>query len=339
MDPASIGTLDKLTVDQQNDYVNSVVDNPQTSVRKVDAYFLRRLHTLALEKGFDALNAADVEEAHTRFYAGLKNEAIHSYVMAALVRFDNVHVIDAAIKIVVSFKQANRGGSCYFQFAGTNLATLALKIGARPDVVMAICKHLSAAQHASVLGSCVGDQAMVDQFDALMPGVKMGQEGLRQAIIADGAARTGPEWKTTYWIDLVTNRFEETKRVIGKPVLESIVGTEINRGLFDIKQPTGAAALAAPTGIPRDIAHLLYVLTCNRGWRFPHDVDFYEQLKNTNGQLHNRLTLFGWRISLKSCVLGKALKTACEAASKAAKPKAHGVTLAPATLKRLGIVA
>ena len=339
MDPASIGTLDKLTVDQQNDYVNSVVDNPQTSVRKVDAYFLRRLHTLALEKGFDALNAADVEETHARFYAGLKKEAIHSYVMAALVRFNNVHVIDAAIKIVVSLKQANRGGSCYFQFAGTSLATLALKIGARPDVVMAICKHLSAAQHATVLGSCVGNQAMVDQFDALMPGVKMGQEGLRQAIIADGKARTGPEWKTTYWIDLVTNRIEETKRIIGKPVLESIVGTEIDRGLFDIKQPAGAAALAAPTGVPRDIAHLLYVLTCTLGWRFPHDVDFYVQLKNTNGDFHNRLTLFGWRISLKSCVLGRPLIKACEAASNAAKPKSHGVTLAPATLKRLGIVA
>lgn len=339
MNPVPIGTLDQLTVDEQNAYINSVVDDPRTTVRKVDAYFLRRLHTLALEKGFDALNAADVEETHTRFYAGLKNEAIHSCAMAVLVRFNNVHVIDAAIKIVVSFKEASRGGSSYFQFAGTNLATLALKVDARPDVVMAICKYLSAAQHASVLGSCVGDQALVDQFDALMPGVKMGQEGLRQAIIADGKVRTGPEWRTTYWIDLVTDRIEETKRVIGKPVLESIVGTEIDRGLFDIKQPTGAAALAAPTGIPRDIAHLLYVLVCTRGWRFPHDADFYEQLKNTNGQFHNRLTLFGWRVSLKSCVLGKALKTACEAALKAAKPKAHGVTLAPATLKRLGIVA
>ncbi len=339
MNPASIGTLDQLTVDEQNAYINYVVDNPQKSVRKVDSYFLRRLHTLALEKGFDALTAADVEETHSQFYAGLKNGAIHSYAMQALARFNNVHVIDAAIKIVVSFKEASRGGSCCFQFAGTSLATLALKIGARPDVIMAICKHLSAAQHASVLGSCVGDQTVVDRFDGLMPGVKMGQEGLRQAISADGKVRTGPEWTNTHWIDMVTDRINETKRVIGKPVLESIVGTEIDRGLFDIKQPVGAAALAAPTGVPRDIAHLLYVLVCTRGWRFPHDADFYEQLKNSNGQFHNRLTLFGWRSSLKSCVLGRALKTACDAALKAAKPKAHGVTLAPTTLKRLGIVA
>jgi hypothetical protein len=339
MNPTPTVPLDQLSVDQQNEYINYIVDDPHTTVRKADSYLLRRLHTLALERGFDAVSAADVEEEHARFYAGLKNQAIHSEALSALVRFNNPQVIDAAIKVVIKFKEANRHGAYHFQFAGTSLATLALKIGARDEVVMAVTKFLSAAQHASVLGSCVGDQALVDRFDCLMPGTKMGREAaLRQAIISDGKARTSPEWTNTYWIGLVTDRVDEKHRVIAKSVLESIIGSEINRGLFEIKQPAGAPALAASAAIPRDITHLLYVLTCVHGWRFPNDAHFYELLKTSDG-LKNTYGLFGSMVSLKSRVLGKALKTACDAASEAAKPKSHGVALLPATMKRLGIVA
>lgn len=338
MNPAPTVPLDQLDSTQQTQYIDFVCDDPRSSVRKIDAKFLRELHGIALAHGFDNLAGADVVAAHQKHYAGVKNQAIHSHVMSALVRFNSEAVIEDAILIVMEAKEQNRNGSSYFQFAGTSLASLAMKIGAGDDVVQTICKYLSSAQRASVLGSCVGDQNLVDRFDRLFPSTTMGQEALRRAIDADGSGRSSPEWTNTYWIDLVTSRTDEKRRVIGKPILEAIIASEIGRGLFELKQPTGAAALAAPTGIPRDIAHLLYVLTCVHGWRYAHDIDFYEQLKTSDGACGHRLTLFGWRTFLKAHVLGKALKTACVAAANNGTPKAHGVALPLPARKRLGIV-
>ena len=50
MNPAPTVPLDQLSVDQQNKYINDIVDDPHTTVRKADSYLLRRLHTLALER-------------------------------------------------------------------------------------------------------------------------------------------------------------------------------------------------------------------------------------------------------------------------------------------------
>lgn len=339
MNPAPTVPLDQLDPTQQTQYIDFVCDDPRSSVRKIDAKFLRELHGIALANGFDNLAGADVVAAHQKHYAGVKNKAIHSQVMSALVRFNSEAVIEDAVIIAIAAKEQNRNGSAYFQFAGTSLASLAMKIGASDEVVQTICKYLSTAQHTSVLGFCVGDQNLVDRFDRLVPNTKMGQEALRQAIVADGETRTSPEWGNLYWIQLVTSRIDEKNRIIGKPILESIIGAEVRRGIFELKQPTGAAALAAPAGIPRDIAHLLYVLTCVHGWRFPRDGQFYEQLKNSDGDCRHQLSLFGWRTTLKSRVLGKALKTACDKAATAATPKSHGIVLPQPTHKRLGIVA
>jgi hypothetical protein len=341
MNPVPAVTLDQLDPTQQTQYIDGVCDDPRSGVRKIDAKFLRELHGIALAHGFDNLAGADVVAVHQKHYSGVKNQAIHSQVMAALVRFNNEAVMEDAVLVVMEAKEQNRNGSMYFQFAGTRLASLAMKIGASDEVVRVICKHLSAAQLVSVLGHCVGDQGLVDRFDRLFPGTSMGQEALRQAIIADGETRTSPEWTGTYWIDLVSSRVDESHRVIGKPLLEGIIGSEIDRGLFQLKQPVDATALAASSAIPRDIAHLLHILTCERGWHYPHAPDFYDQLKNSNGAQRGigAAALFGWRVALKSRTLGKALAAACTAATKASTPKARGVALSLATRKRLGIVA
>jgi hypothetical protein len=221
--------------------------------------------------------------------------------------------------------------------------------------VTTICTELSAAQKVAVLGECVGSHELVDRFDRLFPGLHMGQHALRQAIVADDEVRTVPTWTDTHWIELVTARVPENARVIGKPLLESILLSELDqhsgafscaRGLIAIHAPSAAAAAAAaaaPDAIPRDIAHLLYVLTCVHGWRYCHDPAFFEQLRLTDGTLRNyQRGLIVARLvqgRLRSHVLGKALKLACGVAGKNSVPKSHGIALPQATCKRLGIVA
>ena len=338
--------LAALDADRARAYIGGVCDDSQRSVRKCDGRFLRTLHELALARGYDALTALDVVNAHGQAYANVEHKEIHIDVMAALVRFDNEAVIREAIRISRAPKDKGEVRGSYYQFAGTTLATLAFKVRASDAVVRAVCDHISAAQRVTVLGRCVGDNRLVDRFDRMMPGLKMGQEALRQAIVADGAWRTGPDWERTDWIDLVTARVPGAQRVIGKPLLEAILvsetGRTITQGIVEIKEPSAAAA-ARSDAIPRDVAHLLYVLTCVHGWRYCNDAGFYAQLRWSDGTFRNYqrglvAASFAPGGKLRAHKLGKALKEACERAAANNVPKSHGVQLPLPARKRLGIV-
>lgn len=340
--------LAALDADRAQAYIGGVCDDSQRSVRKCDGRFLRTLHELALARGYDALTALDVVNAHGQAYANVEHKEIHIDVMAALVRFDNEAVIREAIRISRAPKAKGEVRGSYYQFAGTTLATLAFKVRASDAVVQAVCDTISAAQRVTVLGRCVGDHRLVDRIDRMMPGLKMGQEALRQAIVADDAWRTGPNWERTDWIDLVTARVPEAQRVIGKPLLEPILFSVRDQpcaipGLIAIKEPSAAAAAGAQDAIPRDVAHLLYVLTCVHGWRYCNDADFFARLRWSDGTFRNyQRGLVAARFApggkLRAHKLGKALKEACERAAANNVPKSHGVQLPLPARKRLGIV-
>ena len=338
--------LEHLDAEQARACIDRWCDSPGRSVRKCDGRFLRALHELALERGYDALTGADVADAHERAYANVAHADIHVDVMQALVLFNNEAVIREAIRIVHAQKPNEGASSAFSKFAGTALATFALQKAASDGVVRTICAKLSSAQLVAVLGRCVGSLALVDRVDHLFPGLNMGQEALRHAIIADDAARTGTDWTQTDWIERVTARVPEAQRVIGKPLLESILVSVPNQpravqGLIAIKEPPAAAA-AAPDAIPRDMAHLLYVLTCVFGWRYCREPDFFEQLQWSDGTVRNyRRALSSQHFvqgGFRSRVVGKALKAACSLAAKNKIPKSHGVQLPLPARKRLGIV-
>lgn len=339
--------LEHLDAEQARASIDAWCDNPHRAVRKCDARFLRALHELALERGYDALTGADVADAHERSYVNITHADIHVDVMQALVLFNNEAVIREAIRIVFAQKEKGSSTTNYYQFAGTALATFALQKAASDGVVRTICAKLSSAQLVTVLGRCVGSLELVDRVDYLFPGLNMGQEAIRQAIIADDAVRTGTDWTETHWIERVTERVPEKQRVLGKPLLESILLSVPDQprpiqGQIAIKEPSAAAA-AAPDGIPRDMAHLLYVLTCVHGWRYCREPDFFVQLQWSDGTVKNyRRALPSQRWvqgGFRSRVVGKALKAASDLAARNKVPKAHGIELSEATRKRLRIVA
>jgi hypothetical protein len=279
-----------------------------SGIRKADLRLVDALFELGCRDGFGAVFPVDFEAAHLQHINGLKVCTVHRDVLLLLLRFDNPGLIEAAIKNTIRL-MACGAAVAKVVFPGCPLMCEALRLGVCDAVVDVVARSLTDAQRATVFGRLVGRSSEFERFEALFPNTPLGQDALRQAIIADS------NFVHFTWIGKVTERIPGPRRVVGTVLLEEL-----------FKQH--------PWERLRELLGVLFAQT----WRVANDAPFYLDVSKQRYYLMSAMAGGGLQDArLRS--LAKDLAAGSAAALARGEPKSRGIVCSESAAKRLKIAA